>query len=295
MRSFCFLMAAIVFAQPPQGVPENASQKVSAHVYAIVGFPNVAIVTGTRATLVVDSGMGPRNGAVIVKEALKLNPAKPIYLTTTHFHPEHATGDQAFPAGTILIRNAEQQEEMERRGQEYIDLFSSRSAANKELLAGVKLRKPDTIYRGEHRLNLGGVTARLFWLGTAAHTRGDEMIEVVEDSVLITGDIVQNKLVPNLPNEDASYKGWLAALDGLARLAPKWIVPDHGELGDGGLIARQKAFMVDLRDTALRLKREGASADDAAKRIQTEFKTKYPDWTNLNPVTGAVRRIYAEY
>ena len=56
-----FLGATLALAQIPstQQVPENSTTRVSDHVYAIVGFPNIAIVTGSRATLVVDTGMGP--------------------------------------------------------------------------------------------------------------------------------------------------------------------------------------------------------------------------------------------
>ena len=65
--------SAIVFAQDaPQGVPENMFTRVSDHVYAIVGFPNIAIVVGNRATLVVDTGLGPHNGSIIVREVQKL-------------------------------------------------------------------------------------------------------------------------------------------------------------------------------------------------------------------------------
>jgi len=280
-------------AQTPQGVPENATIKVSEHVHAIVGFPNIAIVTGTRGTLVVDTGMGARNGAVIVREVQKLTKVPILYLTTTHFHPEHSTGEQAFPPSTVLVRNSAQQDELDRRGAEFIATFSSRSAQNKELLQDVKLRMPDILYDRELKLDLGGVTARLFWLG-AAHTKGDELIMVEEDSVLIPGDIVQNKLVPNFPNEDASVKGWLAVLDQLAPLKPKFVVPDHGDLGDGSLVTQERAFLQDLQRRALELKRQAVSADDAGKQIQTEFKTKYPDWTNLNPIPNAVRRVYAE-
>jgi len=56
-------------------------------------------------------------------------------------------------------------------------------------LQDVKLRKPDILFDREVKLDLGGVTARLFWLG-AAHTEGDELIFVEEDSVLLPGDIV---------------------------------------------------------------------------------------------------------
>jgi hypothetical protein len=53
------------------------------------------------------SWVGPRNGTTIARVAAKLAPnSQKLFLTTTHFHPEHAGGDAGFPAGTILIRNA---------------------------------------------------------------------------------------------------------------------------------------------------------------------------------------------
>jgi glyoxylase-like metal-dependent hydrolase (beta-lactamase superfamily II) len=283
----------LALAQNPQGVPENAVTRMSDHVHAIVGFPNIGIVVGNRSTLVVDTGMGPRNGAVIVREVQKLTKNTNLYLTTTHFHPEHAAGEQAFPANTVIVRPAAQQDELEKHGQEYLDLFSSRSAQNKELLKDVKFRKPDLVFDRELKLDLGGVTARLMWLGPA-HTIGDELIFVEPDSVLISGDIVQSKLVPNLPSADASVKGWLAILDKLELLKPRLVLPDHGALGDGSLIAKERAFLVDLQTRALALKRQGTSVEDAAKQVQAELKTKYPDWENLNPVPNVVRRVYAE-
>src|SRR5215467_13218524 len=99
-------------------VSENAAQ-ISDHVWEITGFPNIAIIVGTRATLVVDTGLGPRNGATVARVAAKLAPSnQKLFLTTTHFHPEHAGGAAGFPGGTILIRNAVQQREMELHGKE---------------------------------------------------------------------------------------------------------------------------------------------------------------------------------
>lgn len=287
------LGTAIGLSQAPQGVPENAVTRVSEHVYAIVGFPNVAFVVGTRASLAVDTGMGPHNGTIVAREAQKLAKGPVLYLTTTHFHPEHAAGESAFPVNTILIRPSVQQDEVDRRGAEYIDLFSSRSAQNKELLQGVKLRKADVVFDREAALDLGGVTARLFWWG-AAHTKGDELIFVPEDSVLIPGDIVQSKLVPNMPNEDASVKGWLSLLDRLEPLKPRLVVPDHGALGDGSLIGKERAFLLDVQQRALELKSKGTPVEAAGKLLQTELKGKYPDWENMNPVPNIVRRVYEE-
>ena len=61
--------ASAQMAQPLLG--ENAT-KISDHVWAIMGFPNVAIVIGERATLIVDTGLGPRNGATVARTAAKL-------------------------------------------------------------------------------------------------------------------------------------------------------------------------------------------------------------------------------
>src|ERR1700730_15640502 len=133
-RFLVVALAAFVIAQaqnPEQGIPENSVTQVSEHVYAIVGWPNIGIVVGARATLVIDTGMGARNGAIVVREAEKLAKSPNLYLTTTHFHPEHAAGEQAFPPRTVIIRPAVQQEEMEKRGNEFIEMFRSRSELNK--------------------------------------------------------------------------------------------------------------------------------------------------------------------
>ena len=149
------LLTASARAQMSQPMVHEEATKISDHVWAIMGFPNIAIVVGSRATLVVDTGMGPKNGATAARVAAKLAPNNSkLFLTTTHFHPEHAAGEPGFPPGTILIRNAVQQQDMEQHGQEMIDMFSSRSAQNKELLAGVVLRLPDVTFNQEATVDL---------------------------------------------------------------------------------------------------------------------------------------------
>src|ERR1041385_9292655 len=88
------LVAAILSAQNHPVLGEE-TVKVSEHVWAIMGWPNIAIVVGSRAVLVVDTGLGPRNGATIARVVSKVAPGnQKLYLTTTHFHPEHAGGDR---------------------------------------------------------------------------------------------------------------------------------------------------------------------------------------------------------
>src|SRR5579859_4969132 len=58
--------------------------------------PNVGVIVGERAALVIESGLGPRNGAIVHDMARTLAGDRPLFLTLTHFHPEHGFGAQAF-------------------------------------------------------------------------------------------------------------------------------------------------------------------------------------------------------
>jgi glyoxylase-like metal-dependent hydrolase (beta-lactamase superfamily II) len=286
------VFSAILAAQTQPVLGED-TVKVSEHVWAIMGWPNIAIVVGSRAVLVVDTGLGPRNGATIARVVSKLAPRnQTLYLTTTHFHPEHAGGDAGFPAGTILVRNAIQQREMEAHGKEMVDLFAGRSAEFKELLANATLRAPDVTFENDVRLDLGGVTARLICFG-GAHTKGDELTFVEPDRTLVSGDVVQNKVVPNIFREGGTPSSWLAVLDQVSALNPLHVLPDHSAPGDGSMVAMEKKFIADLRNSALELKKKGVTADAAGVQLGNEFKTKYPDWPSMN-VAGFVRSIYAE-
>jgi glyoxylase-like metal-dependent hydrolase (beta-lactamase superfamily II) len=285
-------IAKAQLAQPL--VSEDTLKRVSEHVYALVGFPNIGIVVGSRGTLVIDTGLGERNGATVVRVAQRLAKGPNLYLTNTHFHSEHTSGEQAFPPNTIIVRLTSQQEEMTKQIGAHLDVFRGMSAQNKDLLQDVKFRPADILFDRETKLDLGGVTARLFYLG-AAHTKGDMLIFVQEDSVLLPGDIVQQKIFPIMPNEDSSVKNWLAILDQLETLNSRVIVPDHGTaVTDVSEIGKERAYLLDLQARASELKRQGLSVDDAGKQVAAEFHTKYPDWQGSVYIPNEVKRVYDE-
>src|SRR5580704_4440489 len=100
----CFGLLALpatVFAQQPENIVlnEKDTKQLSPHVWALFGNPNIGIVVGSRGTLVVDTGLGRRNGATVAGVAAKLAKSSRLFLTTTHFHPEHVTGQSGFPDG----------------------------------------------------------------------------------------------------------------------------------------------------------------------------------------------------
>jgi glyoxylase-like metal-dependent hydrolase (beta-lactamase superfamily II) len=293
LMALTLLLSTTGLAQSHDPMLGEDTTKISDHVWAIMGFPNIAIVAGSRATLVVDTGLGPKNGATIARVAAKLAPNNTrLFLTTTHFHPEHAAGEPGFPANTILIRDAVQQQEMEKHGQEMIDMFSGRSAENKELLAGVALRPPDVTFSQEATVDLGGVAVRLLWFG-GAHTKGDELIFVEPDRTLVSGDVVQNKTMPNIFGEGGTPATWLAVLDKVEALNAAHILPDHSAPGDGSLVGAERNLIAGIQTRALALKQQGVSVEDAGKQISAELKTQHPDWPNTN-AAGFVKSVYAE-
>ena len=285
-------------SQPPPLVQEGKTIKVSEHVYAIPDgrvnlVPNIGIIVGNRATLVVDAGMGPRNGETVMREVAKVSKNSELYFTTTHFHPEHMTGVQAFPATTIIIRPAVQQEEVDQKQPDFIRNFSRRTADLEALLQDVKPRPPDILFDHQAKIDLGGITVSLLWLGPS-HTRGDNFVFVEEDGVLFTGDTVINRFFPIFPDKDASGKNWLSILDQLDELHPRTIVPGHGEVGDSSLINIERTYLNAVRSRVAELKAQGKSADETAKLLSTEFRAKYPTWENPGWIADAVERFYAE-
>jgi glyoxylase-like metal-dependent hydrolase (beta-lactamase superfamily II) len=287
------LAATAAAAQNQSPILSEETVKVSDHVWAVMGYPNIGIVIGRRRALVVDTGLGSRNGATVARVVSRLAPDAKLYLTTTHFHPEHASGEGGFPAGTTLIRNTVQQQELAAHGEATIAAFSARNDLQRELLANVKLRAPDITFDSEYRLDLGGgVKVRLLWFG-GAHTNGDELVFVEPDRTLISGDVVQNRVVPRISAAGCTPSSWIAVLDKVQALGARHVLPDHSDVGDGTLVAKERAFIVDLVARALDLKRQGVLEQDAGERLTADFKARYPEWQIVS-VSGFVQSIYAE-
>ena len=90
----CTIASSILIAQrgpaPDPLVRENATVKLGPHTYVIpdnnVGLvPNVGIIVGSHATLVIDPGLGRRNGETVLREVAKVSKNSELFIGTTHF------------------------------------------------------------------------------------------------------------------------------------------------------------------------------------------------------------------
>jgi glyoxylase-like metal-dependent hydrolase (beta-lactamase superfamily II) len=272
--------------------------KISEHVYVIPDgsvplVPNVGIVVGANATLVVDTGLGPRNAETVLKEVAKVSRNTKLYLMATHFHPEHAGGATAFPSSTTFIVSDAEQQDLDELGAGMMTNFSRISPVHADLLRDVTLRKGDVHFASEYRVDLGGgVTVDLRWVGPT-HTRGDTVAFVEPDRVLFAGDVVMNHAFLAFGGQ-SSTTAWLKAFDTLEALRPARIVPSHGPMGDASLIPEQHAVVTAIQTRVRALKAQGQTVEQAVPAITSEIQAQYPTWTSPARIGAAVRATYAD-
>ena len=163
--------------------------------------------------------------------AKKLAGSRAIYLVTTHIHPEHDLGAQAFPATTRLIRSTDQVKDIAACGLQLAKVFATRSPLHAELLKDADFRKADITFERDYDLDLGGVQAKIIAMGPN-HTVGDTIVWIKSERVLFSGDLAMRPQ-PVFASPQSSLRHWLANLDRLEALKPGIIVPSHGPTGDG--------------------------------------------------------------
>lgn len=280
---------------PPPIVKVEGLRQISGRVHVIPDnsvpiVPNVGYIVGDRAVLVIDTGLGPPNGAAVYEVAKRLAGDKAIYLVTTHVHPEHDLGAQAFPDTTILIRSADQVKDIAESGLRLAKIFASRSAVNAELLKDADFRKADITFEREYDLDLGGVRAKILAMGPN-HTIGDTVVWFESERVLFSGDIAMRPQ-PAFASASSSPRHWLSSLERLDLLKPTIIVPSHGPIGDGTLfVSGYRSYLTEVRDRTAAEKKAGRNLDQALDAVTSAFGDRAPDKARL---AGAIRAAYAE-
>ena len=275
-------------AVPAPMIKRGATMKISDHAYVIlddnVGFvPNVGIVVGERATLIVDTGMGPDNGAIVLEEARKLSDNTDFYLTATHFHPEHDLGATAFPANAKMIRLARSASGNRRARRANDRALPGFRRLSQRCWSKASYRKPDTVFDDEMTLDLGGVHVRLSGVGPA-HTRGDTVMYVEEDKVLLTGDVVM-PVFPAASAQAANIAQWLRASQKFqaVRAARRraGARPAHRR-EDASL--RYREYLTAVQTQTRAAKRQGQSVEAAQAAIAPALAQQFSD---LAPQGGA--------
>ncbi|MGE0394216.1 MAG: MBL fold metallo-hydrolase, partial [Vicinamibacterales bacterium] len=224
----------------------------------------------------------------------KVSRNKKIYLVTTHAHAEHTSGMDAFPEDMTFVVARAQQAEMDAAGDRAFAGMAKLSPAIATMLQGAKLRKPGIVFEQEHVLDLGGVKARVIWMGPA-HSKGDTVTVVEGEGVIFAGDIAPRQRFPSLYG-DAKRVEFVKAMGRVEALNGRVIVPSHGPWGDNSIFAEQRKVLDEIAARVASLKGQGQPLDAVTKTVAAEFRARYPTWESAipNEVEPIIRGVYAE-
>jgi len=261
--------------------------------------PNIGVIGGTHSVLVIETGMGPRNAEKVLKFAAGYAKGRKLYLTTTHFHPEHAFGAQVFAGQATYLVNKAQADDLATKGPGYIGMFRGLGEPVARQLEGVELATPDLVHDDSYDLDLGGRVVQLRATGRA-HTKGDQVITVPDAGVMFTGDLVETgqfAIFPWFPPHDTDVSGvrWIAVMERLITESPRVVVPGHNEINGPQLLSDVRDYLQLLRDETWRRRDSAMSGDTIAAEVTDLMIKRHPDWDGREWIRPGVGCLCAEH
>jgi glyoxylase-like metal-dependent hydrolase (beta-lactamase superfamily II) len=281
------------------GVQELARDVLVAPNHRVQLVPNIGVIGGQHSVLVVETGMGPRNAETVLTFAADYANGRKLYLTTTHFHPEHAFGAQVFAGEATFLINRDQAEDLKVKGPGYVEMFKGLGEPVARQLEGVELAQPDTVYDRAYDLDLGGRVVQLRATGRA-HSKGDQVVKVPDADVLFTGDLVeagQFAIFPWFPPHDTDVSGirWLAVMQRLAAEGARVVVPGHGDVDGPQLLADVRDYLQLLRDETWVRRDSALSEETIVEEISALMIQRHPDWAGQEWIEKGVGCLCSEH
>lgn len=230
----------------PLPTPLQIQQVPDAPIYYSIGHPgvpgkqnegntsNAGFVVTPDGVIVFDALGTPSLGWALLQDIRKITDRPVRYVVLSHYHADHIYGLQAFKdhTGAVIVaqdRAREYKEENEETADERANqrLDQRRAALAPWVDDKTRVVPPDITFNDRLTLTLGGKRFEMIYAGPA-HSASDMMMMDETDGVLFAGDIVQSGRVPFMNGDDVDTKQWLKALESVARLNPRFIIPGHG-------------------------------------------------------------------
>jgi glyoxylase-like metal-dependent hydrolase (beta-lactamase superfamily II) len=284
---------------PPPNVDPEGIREIASGVFVIPDrrvplVPNIGIVLGTDAALVVDTGMGPANGRKVLDAAKRVAGGRRLILTVTHFHPEHGFGAQAFKGAAHIFYNRAQRDELKAKGEAYLGMFNGFGPGVAAALEGTEIVMPDEVYDGASTtLDLGGRAVELRTWGLA-HTRGDQVVWLPHERIVFTGDLAEERIFPIFPwfppdDADLDAARWADILGEILGWRPAIVVPGHGDIGGPEILQAVRDYMLDLGKRVAAERKAGKEADAIVAELSPTVRAEHPDWDSPEWIDFAIR------
>ena len=160
------------------------------YAFTAEGDPNSGVIIGDDSVMIIEAQATPRLAHKVI-ECVRSVTDKPIsHVVLTHYHAVRVLGASAFNADQIIMSDMARAMVVERGQEDWDSEFQRfpRLFEGHESIPG--LTWPTTTFDGSMSVYLGNRRVDLMHLGRA-HTAGDVVINVPDQNVMFTGDIVE--------------------------------------------------------------------------------------------------------
>lgn len=266
--------------------------EVAGGVYARLheGLTNAGIIVGDDGVLVIDSLRLPSFARDLRADVRKITD-KPIrYLVDTHGHWDHAFGNEEF-TDAIIVGHVNCRRELEELGEEWKQGVIARGTEWSEEMKTVRITPPTLTFDQRLELHFGDRRIDLVYLGRA-HTSGDIFINLPDDGLLFTGDVVQDGGVPYMI--DGYMADWIETDTRILDLPFDRFVSGHGPIGSRLALEEARDFIAALVTTAQAAHREGRPLPDGTEAVRVALEGRFGQWRGFDRIGDGVGRVYRE-
>ena len=285
-------MAAVAPAKDPlRKACEEIADNVFVYMSGKLG-PNAVFVVGAESILLIDTLMTP----VMAEElhtAIRKVSAKPIGIAVyTHYHGDHVLGGERFSPPAVTVAHANTRRFLDQIGAEFVPVYASwrRTPEDKaDVLKVQRIVPPAITFQDSLTLYVDDVRVELRHLGRG-HSPSDVIALLPDKEVLITGDLLIWQSVSGV--RDARTEGWIQRMDELHALAPRLVVPGHGQwTEEKWIIPEARDFMAHVWEAS----KQGFAAGRTWQEVlQTLDVTPWSHFHGLKRLHEVVIRNYEE-
>ncbi len=251
---------AITYAQR-QADPETLTAtpvRGSVHVLLAKTGGNIAISAGPDGAFVIDDHFAPV-APQILAAAKKLTDQPIRYVLNTHWHPDHAGGNEFFgKAGYTIVAHDNVRERMSR---EFFSVFSQKTVPPSPPEA-----LPVVTFSENMTFHFNGDTVRVEHFPNA-HTDGDALYYFEQANVLHAGDIFVRYGFPFIDvASGGSIAGMIAGCDRILAIAnaETLIIPGHGQIAREADVIEFRDMLKTARERVVAELEAGKSAEQIA-------------------------------
>ena len=196
------------------------------YAFTAEGDPNSGVIIGDDSVMIIEAQATPRLAHKVI-ECVRSVTGKPIsHVVLTHYHAVRVLGASAFNADQIIMSDMARAMVVERGQEDWDSEFQRfpRLFEGHESIPG--LTWPTTTFDGSMSVYLGNRRVDLMHLGRA-HTAGDIVINVPDQNVMFTGDIVEYHSACYCG--DGHFADWGDTLDNIKSFEVDAIAPGRGD------------------------------------------------------------------